>query len=132
MLSNYDYHCPHCLHNLTNNEEIHFIVEDANNQRAHLYLNAEPGIYGYRSSKDLDIQPGDRLSFSCSSCEKNLVSSKYANFIEIQLKISDDIFFEVLFSPICGHEITYVVMEGNLEIYRAGFLGLGQQGRMAS
>ena len=120
MLSNYHYFCPHCNTDLTKNNEIEFLV-DYNNINFKLYLSAVPRAYGYKSDIDVAIKTGDKLNFQCNSCKIDLQSKKYSNFVEIYLKVKEGITFEILFSPICGKKITYVVMEDEMVKFRDNF-----------
>lgn len=120
MLSNYHFYCPHCNTNLTKNNEIEFLV-DYNNLNFKLYLSATPHTYGYKSETDISIKTGDKLTFQCSSCKVDLQSKKYSDFVEICLKIKEGITFEILFSPICGTKMTYVVMEDEMVKFRDNF-----------
>jgi hypothetical protein len=120
MLSKYHFHCPHCLVDLTNNNEIEFLV-NFNKLNFKLYLSAIPNTYGHKSELDITIKTGDKLIFQCNSCKINLQSKKYADFIEICLKVNTGIKFEILFSPFCGKKTTYIVMEEELVKFRDDF-----------
>lgn len=123
MLWKYNYHCPNCDHQLTNNNQIHFIVVTTSNQRGNLFLSAVPGDYGYESDDTLVFNQGDKIDFFCPSCSSNLASKDHPNLIEINMKVSDDIIFEVFFSPVYGEKVTYVMMENELVKYRDNFFG---------
>ena len=114
MLANYDYYCPNCDARLTSNKQIHFLVCIRGFEMANLYLSATPGEYGHKSDHDLKIKNGDRVEFHCTSCRTNLKSKNYPDFVEIHLKVTPEVVFEVLFSPVCGEKTTYVIMENEM------------------
>ena len=132
MLHHYNYCCPFCDHTLTANGEISFLTFDKLNRRINLKLSAIPGKYGYRSEPKIHLNTGDRLDFICPHCESNLHSYKYPKFVEIYLVVSEGITFEVLFSPVCGEKITYVIMEDEMVKYRSDFFSLISHQRKAS
>jgi len=117
MLANYEYYCPHCNSNLSSNKGVSFYIENCKNQRANLYLSPLPCIYHYTSDVEISIDKGEKVLFYCGCCKQSLQSETHPKFVEIHLKVTEDILFEVLFSPICGEKLTYVVMEGCLEKY---------------
>ncbi|NRA12220.1 MAG: hypothetical protein HRT57_09730 [Crocinitomicaceae bacterium] len=123
MLWKYNYHCPNCDHQLTNNNQIHFKVETEANESTHLYLSAVPGEYGYNSKDNLTLTNGDRIKFFCPSCNSNLQSKSHSEFIEVNMKVKEGILFEVFFSPVYGEQITYVMMEDELVKYHDDFFG---------
>jgi len=123
MLWKYNYHCPSCDFQLTNNNQIHFKVETTTGQKGDLFLSAVPGDYGYRSDESLGFTQGESIGFFCPSCSTNLVSKDHPELIEINMKVSKDIVFEVFFSPVCGEKVTYVMMENELVKYRDNFFG---------
>ncbi len=122
MLASYDYHCPHCKNKLTHGDSVQFIVENTKQQRATMTLSPLPGVYSHSSDIDLLVRRGEKLKFHCPSCETDLQSNEHPKFVEIYLQITDTIVFEVLFSPICGEKLTYVIMQGELEKYEDSFL----------
>jgi transcription elongation factor Elf1 len=124
MISNYDYYCPHCNHQLTADDQISFFVRTARGEMANLQLSAVPGEYGYMADKDLEIKEGDEIEFNCQRCQNNLKSNTYPDFVEIHLRVTTDVIFEVLFSPICGEKVTYVIMEGEMVKYQENFYSI--------
>lgn len=121
MLWNYDYHCPHCDHKLTENDQISFLVKAKNNIKSTLQISAVPGVYGYESSTHLGLEHGDRVDFFCSSCQSNLQSETFIEFVELNLKVAENIVFEVFFSPVYGEEVTYIKTEEGLVQYTETF-----------
>ena len=123
MLWKYNYYCPRCDHQLTNNDQIHFTVETISKQHGDLFLSTVPGEYGCNSDDSLTFSQGEKIDFFCPSCGANLLSENHPELVEINMKVSDDIVFEVFFSPVCGEQVTYVMMENELVKYRDNFFG---------
>ena len=132
MLANYDYYCPCCKGKLSKEHGVHFLVENDKKQKADLYLSPLPGVYHYMSDKEISIDKGERIKFYCYTCREDLQSEVYPQLILIHLKVTDDILFDVLFSPVCGEKQTYVIMEGKLEKYAESFLAFDYPRREAS
>ena len=124
MLWKYDYHCPHCNHQLTKDTEIHFDVKTEEGIEASLYLSTIPGVFGYQSDQNLLLNTGDSIEFYCQSCSSNLQSESHPQYVEVSMKVSDDIVFEVFFSPVYGEKVTYVMMENELVKYNDQFFGV--------
>ena len=123
MLWKYNYYCPSCDHQLTNNNQIHFKVERENNQSSNLFLSAVPGEYGYNSDDSLALSQGEKIDFYCPSCDSSLLSESNPGLVEVNMKVTDKIIFEVFFSPVYGEKVTYVMMENELVKYRDDFFG---------
>lgn len=124
MLSKFDFHCPCCDHKLNKNDEIHFLVKTGKKLLSKLRLNPVPGVYGYKSDHNLDIKNGDHVKFYCENCESNLQSIDHSGFVGIYLIVSKDITYELIFSPICGERITYVIIDGQIVKYGNDFLSI--------
>ena len=123
MLWKYHYHCPNCDHQLTKNNQIHFYVKTSNGQTGNLFLSAVPGEYGYDADEPLSFNSGDKIEFYCPSCSSNLQAKEYPELVEITMRVTDKIVFEVFFSPVYGEKVTYVMMENELVKYRDDFFG---------
>lgn len=123
MLWKYNYYCPSCNHQLTKNDKIHFTVETISKQRGNIFLSTVPCDYTYDSDNSLTFSQGDKIDFFCPSCGINLLSKKHPELVEINMKVNDDIIFEVFFSPVSGEKVTYVMMENELVKYRDNFFG---------
>ncbi|MFT5858579.1 MAG: hypothetical protein ACI865_000667 [Flavobacteriaceae bacterium] len=120
----YNYYCPNCDHQFNKNEKLHFLVSFKNAKKVKLQLSKEPGVYGYKSNHNLTINNGDLITFFCEKCEVNLQSINRPDFVKIDLRVSNEIIFELLFSPVCGDKKTYVIMEGELVKYGSDFLSI--------
>lgn len=127
MLWKYNYHCHKCDHQLTCEDQIHFKVETQDNQKANLFLSAIPGEYGYNTNDSLKLNIGEKIDFFCPSCNVNLESVNHVGLVEVSMKVTKDVIFEVFFSPVYGEKITYVEMEGELVKYRDDFFGEVEQ-----
>lgn len=123
MLWKYNYHCPHCAFQLTNNDQIRFRVETEANAFTSINLNAAPGEYGYNSEDSLTLTPGQKIKFYCPSCNSDLQSKSHPQYVEVNLKVKEGIVFEVFFSPVYGEKLTYVMMENELVKYHEDFFG---------
>lgn len=122
MLSNYDYYCPHCYQNIRTRDWVRFKVQKEDDLEADLFLSPSPQDYSYHCLPDLKLRPGDRLEFSCFNCKESLQSKEYPKFVNIHLKVTESIVFDILFSPVCGVKQTFIEMEGDLEPYTGNFL----------
>ena len=131
MLWKYNYHCPSCDFQLTKNNQIYFKVETIDNQKANLCLSAVPGEYGYNSNDALTLVVGDKINFFCPSCSTNLQSKSHPELIEVAMKVTNEVIFEVFFSPVYGEKMTYVMMEEELVKYNDDFFGEVEQDQSA-
>lgn len=124
MLSNFNYHCPHCKTQLNKGNQIEFLVAYKNHKKTPLLLSKQPGVYGYRSEHNLKIENGDRVEFYCISCEGDLRSMKRPDFVGIELWSEESHYLDLFFSPVCGERLTYVEMEGELMRFGSDFFSI--------
>lgn len=124
MLSNYNYHCPHCKSQLNKGNQVKFHVVCSNHQKSTLLLSKQPGVYGYKSQHDLTIENGDKVDFFCPSCETPLHSEKRPGFVQLELWTDDAPYLDLFFSPICGERLTYVEMHGELMRFGSDFFSI--------
>lgn len=124
MFDDFDFHCPCCDHKLNMNNEIDFKVNTNDKYLSKLRLSRVPGVYGYKSDHKLDIQNGDHVDFYCPKCESNLHSIQHLDFIEIKIKLTEDVEYNLVFSPICGEKKTYVVMNGEFVRFGSDFISI--------
>ncbi len=122
MLSNYNYHCPQCDHLLTRDDKIYFFFYGNAGQKTDIILSAMPGVYGHLNSRNTHIKEGDRIDFHCPGCTSSLLSENKPEYVKIHLKICDGFVFDVLFSPICGEKVSYILMENEMVVYKGNFL----------
>ncbi len=114
MFSNYHYHCPGCNASLNKDGRVHFVLK-TNGESTNISLNPNPGEYDYNCEPELHLTEGEVYDFFCPECDKNLQSDRFNEFVEINMKVTDEIEFEVLFSRVCGQHCTYVVTEDMVE-----------------
>ncbi|GAB5416097.1 MAG: hypothetical protein Crog4KO_13180 [Crocinitomicaceae bacterium] len=124
MLTNYNYHCPHCKTQLNAGNQIQFTVSYKGHKKSTLLLSKQPGVYGYKSEHNLKIENGDKVSFYCPSCDASLLSEKRAEFVGIEIWSDDTPYLDLFFSPICGERITYVEMDGELMRFGSDFFSI--------
>lgn len=124
MLSNYNYHCPHCKVQLNKENQVEFLVGYKNLPRSPLLLSRQPGVYGYKSDHNLKIENGDKVDFYCHSCEASLQSEKRPDFVEIEIWTSESPYLSLFFSPVCGERLTYVEMDGELMRFGSNFFSI--------
>lgn len=124
MLANFNYHCPHCKTQLNKGNQIEFLVGYKDHKKTPLLLSKQPGVYGYKSQHDLNIENGDSVDFFCSSCENSLISENRSKFVGIEIWSNDAPYLNLFFSPICGERITYVEMDGELMRFGSDFFSI--------
>ena len=124
MLSKYHYYCRHCDHGLTFNQNLIFVIENDQKSQGELSISVLPGVYSYSHDMEKPFRKGEKIKFFCPACKKDLQSRKYPKYIELNLFVTNIIKFEILFSPICGEQLTYVIMQGEMEKYEDSFLNL--------
>ena len=117
MISQYDYYCPKCDEQLSQNNQVLFNVQRSNREVVKLYLDPKPRSYKYRCEPWSDFQENEVVNFTCPHCKENLESEKYSNFIKITMKVTDKVLFDVFFSRVYGDHRTYVGIEDFEEEY---------------
>lgn len=121
MLYEYDYHCTHCDHRLNVGRDVHFLVETKDGEKQLLKLSKIPGVFGHKSEHTRTILDGDKVNFYCVKCENNLQSETKPEFVEIKLRVSKTIDYQLFISPICGERASYIMLEGELVSYGNNF-----------
>lgn len=116
-INQYDYYCPKCQKVISEDKFVVFNIIRSNNEKAKLYLNPKPGTYDFKCSKNLNFKEGELVDFYCHKCNVNLSSERYNKFVQIQLKVTDKVVFDVFFSRIYGVHKTYVGIEDFEEEY---------------
>jgi hypothetical protein len=117
MINQFDYHCPKCDEKLSNNSQVIFNITRCDNSFTTLLLDPKPRSYKYKCSPWVDFKENEVVVFTCPHCDSNLASEKYPNFIQITLKVTDKVLFDVFFSCIYGDHRTYVGIEDFEEEY---------------
>jgi len=111
MSRDYQYYCPECYQEISDEEEIIFDVSRSNGDKLKLFLNKLPRNYNIRSEPPTDFVKGELVEFYCPHCTMNLESPQYDKFIEIELKINGKGSIEVSFSKIYGERRTFLGLE---------------------
>ena len=114
-IGNYEYHCPHCKENMRAKEGIEFLTKNSKGKMRSIYLDPNLGKYDFYYDYSHDFEEGEKCDFFCVHCEHSLQSSKHSDYVEINMVVSKDVQFEVLFSRIYGIKRTYIVMEDYVE-----------------
>ena len=117
MINQYDYYCPKCDEMLSENNQVIFNIQRKNNEKIKLFLDPRPGSYDIKCEPETTFELTEKVDFYCPHCEGNLESDKYSKFIEIILKVTDKVIFDVFFSRIYGDHTTYVGIEDFEEEY---------------
>lgn len=102
---------------LTDGKFVVFNIVKSNNEKARLLLNPKPGSYDYSCEPQLNFEKDELVDFHCPHCNQNLASDKFNKFVQIQLKVTDQVLFDVFFSRIYGVHKTYVGIEDFEEEY---------------
>ncbi|MDA7804185.1 hypothetical protein N8987_06380 [Crocinitomix sp.] len=76
------------------------------------------GNYTYRHVPLTAFEPNEVVDFLCPHCKQNLASEEYENFALLNMKVGQDINFEVIFSRQAGQRKTYVITEDGIETYQ--------------
>ncbi len=117
MISQYDYYCPKCDKMLSENSKVIFNVRRDNNEKIKMFLDPKPGSYKIHCQPETNFSLNEQVDFHCPHCEENLKSDKYSKFVEIVLKVTDNVLFDVFFSRVYGDHKTYVGIEDFEEEY---------------
>ena len=117
MISQYDYYCPKCDEKLSEENRVLFHVIRSDSSMVKLSLDPKPRSYKYKCEPWTDFKEDEIVDFTCPNCEENLQSDKYSNFIQIILKVTDKVIFDVFFSRVYGDHRTYVGIEDFEEEY---------------
>jgi hypothetical protein len=121
MLYDYDYHCTHCDHKLNEGRDVHFLVGFEGEKKYPIKLSKIPGVFGHKSDHTISIKDGDKVNFHCTKCKRNLTSDSRPAFVEIILRVSKAIDYQLFISPICGERASYILLDGELASYGNNF-----------
>ena len=117
MISNYDFHCPHCSANLNQNNTIILNTKRDNGDEGKIHMATTVGNYEYSHIPPVDFNAGELVEFICPSCSASLNSKEFENYALLKLKVDEHIEFEVLFSRKAGIQKTYLITEDGIESY---------------
>lgn len=119
----YTFECPHCNHQL-NNHEGNVIFQtrfgDDLENTGTIFLSPVIGEYQYRHEPAHTFKHGTHVQFNCPSCKESLTSSKNEDFVQILMKVTSKIGFDVFFSRKAGMHKTFVATENGPESYGDG------------
>jgi len=116
MINQYDYFCPKCDEKLSESNQVVFTIQ-RNNEKSKIFLEPKPGSYSIKCQPECTFVLNEEVDFFCPYCEENLKSDRYSKFVEIILKVTDSVIFDVFFSRIYGDHTTYVGIEDFEEEY---------------
>ena len=114
-IGSYDYHCPHCDQDLKGENGIEFITKNENGKTKIIYLDPNLGKYEFYYDYSHVFKEKEKVDFFCSHCRESLQSAKHQDYVEIIMRVSNEVQFEVLFSRLYGVKRTYIVMEDYVE-----------------
>ncbi len=119
MINQYDYYCPKCDSKLNENNQVVFNIKRSSDEIIKLFLDPKPMSYKFRCEPEplFPFVESEMVDFNCPNCDQSLESDKYSKFVEIILKVTDKVIFEVFFSRIYGDHKTYVGIEDFEEEY---------------
>jgi len=117
MISQYDYHCPKCDGKLSEDNKVLFHVKTTDQEMVKLFLDPKPRSYKYNCHPWVDFKENEVVDFVCPHCNESLTSEKYSKFVQITLKVTDKVLFDVFFSRVYGDHRTYVGIEDFEEEY---------------
>jgi len=115
MFSTYKYYCPKCDVKLNYKQRVNFKIMKEGKFVTILQLNPRPGDYEYECDPKMTFKKGEVLDFYCPSCNENLCSDRFKDFVSVLLRPADKIEFEVLFARAAGQHTTYVMTEDMVE-----------------
>ena len=116
-LSQYDYYCPSCQKQLSENGQVVFLSKRNNSDMFKMFLDPKPGNYNYKCDPEVSFDQGEMVDFYCPHCKEDLKSSKFEKFVKIDLKVTDKVLIDVFFSRVYGDRKTYVGIEDFEEEY---------------
>lgn len=119
MINQYDYYCPKCKGKLNENNKVILNIYRANKSNTKIFLDPKPHSYNLTCEPEIDFQKNEVVDFLCPHCNENLKSVEYEKFVQITLKVTDGVFFDIFFSRVYGDHRTYVGIEDFKEEYGA-------------
>ncbi|MBD3637305.1 MAG: hypothetical protein HUJ25_08140 [Crocinitomicaceae bacterium] len=117
MMTQYAFHCPSCGAHLNRNEKIVLKTRRSNGDEGEIEMSTSVGNYEYQHNPDVLFSPGEIVDFICTSCNAELNSKEFENYALLNLKVAENIVFDVLFSRQAGVQKTYLVTEDGIETY---------------
>lgn len=112
-LKKYDYKCSKCHSDISQDNIVHFVIEDLYGIQSNLFLSGIPGVYNYAIEGGGELIDGMEYKFKCPCCGESLKSEKYPNFVEVTLEVGAETILDIYFSPVFGDMKTLVFMNDN-------------------
>lgn len=101
------YHCPHCNRILNPGTKVVLLV-DQNGERELILLSPELGDYTVVYPLSFEPQLGQKYTFCCPVCQRNLTSAANDNLVELDAETDDGRSERVGFSRVYGERATFV------------------------
>jgi len=117
MINQYDYYCPKCKEKLNENSKVLLNIYSVNSSNAKIFLDPKPHSYAIKCEPNIEFQKNEIVDFVCPHCNENLKSNDYEKFVQIILKVTESVCFDVFFSRVYGDHRTYVGIEDFKEEY---------------
>jgi hypothetical protein len=117
MIQKYNFHCPTCHHLLNGASSIDLKTVRDNGDLGLISLSTSVGNYSFTHKPDVAFDPGELVSFCCTSCDANLNSEEFENYAKLVMRVEENIEFDVLFSRKAGVLKTYLITEDGIETY---------------
>ena len=114
----YHYICPKCKKSLTKGHNVEFLISKNQIVYSKIEIDSAPEKHEYKVIGEYEPVLGDLVYFYCTECKKQLNSESDKNKVEILIRISDIINYEVQFSAICGVRSTKIKIDGEFEDYK--------------
>ena len=107
------YRCTHCGVMLNPHETI-MLVAERGDTRVLAGFHPEPGNYEIYFPPEVDLEEGEKWTFSCPVCQADLVSEENDNLCTLDYQEGEE-HSKLLFSRIAGERATYLVAEGTVK-----------------
>ncbi len=106
------YICPYCFLQLNANGQLVLIGDFPSDDKKGLVLLSDKlGDYTVHFSSNVNPEKGDKVHFSCPSCQKSLEYSKNKDLVRVVKIDEEGNEFSVVFSAIFGEHCTYKISE---------------------
>ena len=117
-LKKYNFFCPFCKEQLNDTGEIELKTVRRSGEVGKIFLAADFGNYTYRKEPDVNFVDGEIVDFLCRCCNVNLEAPQHEGFAQLNMRVDENIEFEVIFSRQAGKRKTYVITEDGIETYQ--------------
>tara|TARA_B100000809_G_scaffold187996_2_gene186337 strand:- start:590 stop:967 length:378 start_codon:yes stop_codon:yes gene_type:complete len=117
MINQYDYYCPKCKGKLNEDSKVILNVCRTDKSKSKIYLDPKPHSYNLKCEPEIEFKKNEIVDFLCPNCNANLKSVEYEKFVQITLKVTEGVFFDIFFSRVYSDHRTYVGIEDFKEEY---------------